>query len=478
MSQTILNQLKNPLSRKEKAAYTEWQCDFMFQRLKIGLIITAVSLLTFILLNLSIDPQRESQIAQAWLLTNIAQEIAVLCCLALLYTPIGCTYPALIFLGFSWSMALIPHAQSAQFNTAIFDLITWTLTFLGLATLVPVRWRLHLLSQIGVFLHFLVMFIWFDVRMGTLISIPDLIIYLYLFWFCVICDLAVYLYERLQQFEFQANLKLTGKNIALQAEQNKSEHLLLSLQAKHQMLQEEQEKTERLLLTLRVRHELLQAEQEKSERLLLNVLPESIANRLKQQDQIIADHFTDVTVLFADIVGFTELSTRLSATQLVTLLNDIFSIFDKLIEKQGLEKIKTIGDAYMVVAGLPTPRTDHITSIADLALDMLQAIADFNGQQHDKLNIRIGIHTGPVVAGVIGLKKFSYDLWGDTVNTASRMESHGMTGRIQVTECVYHTLKDKYLLVKRGTIQVKGKGEMTTYFLESKRQNSINVSSI
>ena len=464
----FLSKFKKPLSRIENDAYTEWQCDFMFQRLKIGLIITAISLLTFILLNLVIDPQRESQIAQAWLLTNIAQEIAVLICLILLFTPIGCTYPALIFLGFSWSMALITHFQSAQFNTAIFDIITWTLTFLGLATLVPVRWKLHLLSQIGVFAHFIVMYIWFHVRMGNLISIPDLIIYLYLFWFCVICNIGVYLYELLQKLEFKANLNLKRQNTALQAEQAKSENLLQSLQLQHLALQKEQEETERLLITLRIRHKLLCEEQEKSEQLLLNILPKSIANRLKRHDQNIADHFTDVTVLFADIVGFTQLSTSLTAAQLVNLLNNIFSAFDQLVEKYDLEKIKTIGDAYMVVAGLPIPCHDHATLTADFALDMQQAIVHFNEQNDNQLNIRIGIHTGSVIAGIIGLKKFSYDLWGDTVNIANRMESHGLAGRIQVSEIVYNLLKDKYIFIKRGQIQIKGKGEMTTYFLENK----------
>lgn len=276
------------------------------------------------------------------------------------------------------------------------------------------------------------MYVWFDIKLGALISVPDLIIYLYFFWFCVICDISVYLYERLKRTEFKAGLILQAKHIALQEEQEKSEHLLL------------------------------------------NILPESIANRLKQQNQTIADQFSEASVLFADIVDFTKLSTRLSASQLVELLNKIFSAFDKLVEKPGLEKIKTIGDAYMVVAGLPTPCKNHITQLADFALDMQQTITDFNDQYHDKLSIRIGIHTGPVVAGVIGIKKFTYDLWGDTVNIASRMESHGIAGRIQVSDSVYNALKDKYVLVKRGTIAVKGKAEMTTYFLETKRHNPIN----
>ncbi|MEG4916540.1 MULTISPECIES: adenylate/guanylate cyclase domain-containing protein [unclassified Microcoleus] len=213
----------------------------------------------------------------------------------------------------------------------------------------------------------------------------------------------------------------------------------------------------------------LRVQQEQSERLLLNILPEEIANRLKRGDSTIADTFADVTVLFADIVGFTQLSSRVSPTQLVALLNDIFSTFDNLAERHGLEKIKTIGDAYMVVGGLPIPRPDHAEAIAEMAIDMLQAITDFSNIHNQDFSIRIGINTGPVVAGVIGIKKFIYDLWGDTVNTASRMESHGLPGCIQVTETTYQQLREKYSFENRGAIEVKGKGEMTTYLLKCRK---------
>jgi len=212
----------------------------------------------------------------------------------------------------------------------------------------------------------------------------------------------------------------------------------------------------------------LQIEQEKSERLLLNILPKPIADRLKQGQSVIADSFTEVTVLFADIVDFTRLSAQMSPTELVVLLNEIFSTFDRLAEQHGLEKIKTIGDAYMVVGGLPTPRPDHAEAIAEMALDMQRAI-QFKVENGEPLRIRIGIHTGPVVAGVIGTRKFSYDLWGDTVNTASRMESHGLSGGIQVTATTHERLRDKYLFKKRGMIQVKSKGEMMTYLLLSRK---------
>ncbi|MCA1991416.1 MAG: PAS domain S-box protein [Coleofasciculus sp. S288] len=214
----------------------------------------------------------------------------------------------------------------------------------------------------------------------------------------------------------------------------------------------------------------LRREQKQTERLLLNILPAAIADRLKQQPDTIADEFAEVTVMFADIVGFTELSAQTSPTQLVGLLNAIFSEFDRLAELHGLEKIKTIGDAYMVVGGLPVPQRNHAQAIAEMALDMQAAIADFCNKTGKALSIRIGINTGPVVAGVIGIKKFSYDLWGDTVNTASRMESHGLAGQIQVSAVTYEHLREHYLLKKRGTIQVKGKGEMTTYFLIDRKE--------
>ncbi|NEP11948.1 MAG: PAS domain S-box protein [Symploca sp. SIO2C1] len=220
--------------------------------------------------------------------------------------------------------------------------------------------------------------------------------------------------------------------------------------------------------------EALQAEKEKSERLLLNILPEAIVKRLKQDhwelgksngEALIAEQFDEVTIMFADIVGFTPLSARIAPKELVNLLNHIFSLFDQLAQKHGLEKIKTIGDAYMVAGGLPVPKDNHAEAIADMALDMQQAINQFQVETGEKFAIRIGINTGPVVAGVIGIKKFIYDLWGDTVNVASRMESQGEPGSIQVSATVYERLQDKYLLEERGAIAVKGKGTMTTYWL-------------
>jgi class 3 adenylate cyclase len=216
----------------------------------------------------------------------------------------------------------------------------------------------------------------------------------------------------------------------------------------------------------------LQEEQEKSERLLLNILPKPIADQLKQEQRIIADNFAEVTVLFADIVNFTALAAKLTPAELVELLNTIFSTFDALVEQHGLEKIKTIGDSYMVVGGLPLPRPDHAEAIAEMALDMQVAIAKIDLVQFQidasPLQMRIGINTGSVGAGVIGTKKFTYDLWGDTVNTASRMESLGLPGKIQVTAATYERLKHNYQFEERGIIDVKGKGEMMTYFLQGR----------
>ena len=213
----------------------------------------------------------------------------------------------------------------------------------------------------------------------------------------------------------------------------------------------------------------LAVEQAKSERLLLNILPAPIAQQLKEEERTIADNFAEVTVMFADIVGFTELASQTRPIELVEILNVIFSEFDQLTEEHGLEKIKTIGDAYMVVGGLPVQKPNHAEAIAAMALDMQDRITEFCKDTGKALSIRIGINTGPVIAGIIGTKKFIYDLWGDTVNIASRMESHGIPGSIQVTEATYKRLRKEYLFEERGPIQVKGKGKMNCYLLKGKK---------
>jgi len=201
-----------------------------------------------------------------------------------------------------------------------------------------------------------------------------------------------------------------------------------------------------------------------NERLLLNVLPASIANKLKQQVGIIAERFDDASVLFADIVGFTPLSARLSPTELIESLNRVFSGFDELADHHKLEKIKTIGDGYMVAGGLIEQNADHLAAMAAMALAMHENVRKLNSQFGD-LSLRIGLQVGSVIAGVIGIRKFIYDVWGDTVNTASRLESHGAPGRTHVSEMVFERLQGRFAFEARGTIELKGRAPMNTYFL-------------
>ncbi len=312
------------------------------------------------------------------------------------------------------------------------DLFSWALIFIAQATLVPVRWRLHLLTQIVTFIYVFVV----NPGLGVDVMPADMAplnLYMNLFWIFGICNISVYFYDRLAQTVFQTHrqLQITNRELG------------------------------------RTNRQLEEA-QTRSERLLLNILPSTIATQLKSDTSTIAENFSEVTVLFADIVGFTQLSQTLSPIALVALLNQVFSEFDQLTDRYALEKIKTIGDAYMVVAGLPEHREDHASAIADMALDMQAAIAQLNRQTPYRLDIRVGIHTGPVVAGVIGLKKFAYDLWGDTVNMASRLESHGVPGKIQVSTSTYGCLKRHYHLQQRGTVDIKGKGPIETYWLLGK----------
>jgi guanylate cyclase len=213
----------------------------------------------------------------------------------------------------------------------------------------------------------------------------------------------------------------------------------------------------------------LRGEQQKAEELLLNILPRSIADQLKASAQPIADQFSSASILFADVVDFTPLSERLPAAEVVGILDHLFSHFDALAERYGLEKIKTIGDCYMVAAGVPTPRPDHAAALATMALDMIEAMRTSDEVGHLGLELRIGISSGPVVAGVIGRKRFLYDLWGDAVNTASRMESHGTPGRIQVTRATRELLGDDFLCEARGPIPVKGKGEVEAWYVVGRR---------
>ncbi len=211
---------------------------------------------------------------------------------------------------------------------------------------------------------------------------------------------------------------------------------------------------------------------DRSEGLLLNVLPMAIAERLKRGAGVIADSHPEVTVLFADIVDFTPFTDRTDPAQVVGVLDEIFSAFDALAQRHGLEKIKTIGDAYMVASGLPESREDHAQAMADMALEMQTEVDRIAGPLGLDLALRIGMHSGPVIAGVIGRHKFTYDLWGDTVNTASRMESHGIARRIQVTEATYRRLCDEYEFEERGEIEIKGKGRHTAYLLVGRQERA------
>jgi adenylate cyclase len=213
----------------------------------------------------------------------------------------------------------------------------------------------------------------------------------------------------------------------------------------------------------------LRVEQAKAENLLLNILPSSIADKLKAQTQPIADQFVSASILFADVVDFTPWSEQLEPADVVGYLDHLFSHFDELAERYGLEKIKTIGDCYMVAAGVPTPRPDHAPALALMALDMLEAMRSNDEVGHLGLELRVGINSGPVVAGVIGRKRFLYDLWGDAVNTASRMESHGTPGRIQITRATYELLADEFECEPRGPVAVKGKGEIEAWYLVRRR---------
>jgi adenylate cyclase len=413
----LLNQRefdRQPKTSVEQA-YQEQRRYFMLKRLGLQTWIMLLAGLTLIAFFLWISTQVEARIYAFKI--GIIVEVFILICWGLCKTPLGKSYPDLIFLSLCWSVTCVVQIDVALLLNNLEPRINfWSLMFLAQATIVPVLWQLHLVSQIGTFLCYLLLF---SIYKPTLQNSYDFYIEqcIYLFWTCVICVSSVYFYERLRQKEFQARKEL-------------------------------------------------ELAQEQSEKLLRNILPEVIAEQLKQHPATIADSFHEVTVLFADIVGFTEISAQISPAILVEVLNQIFCLFDELAEYHAVEKIKTIGDAYMAVAGLPNYRPDHAIAIANLALDMQNAIAQFNQERNQAFRIRIGISTGPVVAGVIGLKKFAYDLWGDTVNTASRMESHGIAGSIQVCTASYELLKDKYLLEKRGTIPVKGKGEMTTYLLK------------
>ena len=212
--------------------------------------------------------------------------------------------------------------------------------------------------------------------------------------------------------------------------------------------------------------------QQKSETLLLNILPKEIAAILKNESRTIADHYNQASVLFADMVGFTPLSAQLPPVEMVELLNEVFSFFDSLLDKYGVEKIRTIGDSYMVASGVPRGRSDHAQALVCMALDMQKYLALHTFRNGQRINFRIGINSGSMIAGVIGRRKFVYDVWGDAVNIASRMESHGLGGAVQITQTTYELIKDEFVCEPRGTVNVKGKGEMEVWLVKSVKENS------
>ena len=437
---TILSWLQ---SAHYHPTYKAWQRRFMAKRLSLGLKVAVFVYLTFIGLRIVRSFVFPDEWDPLWIIMAVIAEIIILSCILVLRTPLGQRYPGRVFLLVSWAITLLEQGWATLQSVAFPGLFLWTLVFMTQATLIPVRWPLHLISQLGVILYYYGV----NSLLGLAPADPAQSLWdtrqaLYLFWFCGICDVSVALYERLKYSELDAQSAL------------------------------EQEK-------------------ERSEQLLLNILPETIAKQLMaQQDttpaprspsfsritaigqyrELIADHFSDATILFADIVGFTELSSHIPAADVVSILNTIFSKFDELAELHQLEKIKTIGDAYMVVGGLPIdyPSQDHVAAIADMALNMQRVMTKFSDYYDRPLRLRIGINTGPVVAGVIGRKKFIYDLWGDAVNLASRMESQGHPDCIQVTQAVYDRLGDRYHLRERGLIDIKGKGKLMTYWLMGK----------
>lgn len=403
----------------EGIPYEVWRRQFLHKRISLGLGLGALYFTIYTVLA-AIQLHWAGVSFDVRTFVHLLTSLVMLGLLFLMQTPWGKRANALAFFGMYWSITILTNVHQTISGVVAPDLKGWTITFFGAATIVPFCWPWHLISHLGTYAYY------FGVNgaLGLQVfpaGVSSVNVLFDLIWISGLSNLVVYLYERLSYVEYETRQRL-------------------------------------------------RLEQKRSERLLLNILPASVADRLMQDHHTIADSFAEVTVLFADIVGFTRLAMQLKPTEVVDLLNQVFSMFDELAERLGLEKIKTIGDAYMVVAGLPAPRPDHVDAIADMAIAMLYALQQYNQRSGHNLRIRIGIHTGPVVAGVIGLKKFAYDLWGDTVNTASRMESHGLPDEIQVTRLTYECLKHRYILEERGRIQIKGRGEMTTYLLKGKRE--------
>lgn len=402
---------------REQEPYEQWRSRFMRRRVRLGLVLAILYFLGMTTIHL-VHSVEMGQV-QLRVCSNGLALLSLIFWQWWLKPERGQTPPqhhtTSAFLGLAWSINILTNLAQTFEGRVSPDITGWTLSFLGIAAVIPFHWPLHLLSHLGAYGYYF--------GVNTLLGLqvmPRAVgpkpLWFDLLWILLLPNLIVYLYERLSRAEFEARAQLRD-------------------------------------------------EQTRSQRLLLNILPPSVAQRLLMEHRTIADSFAEVSVLFADLVGFTRLSTTMPPTDLVDLLNQIFSRFDQLAEDYGLEKIKTIGDAYMAVAGMPELRRDHGAAAANLALAMQAAMQSLNQTHGLDIDLRIGIHTGPVVAGVIGLKKFAYDLWGDTVNVASRMESHSLPGKIQVSQSTYDCLKTTHILVPRGWIDIKGRGSMQTYWL-------------
>ncbi|MGF1515480.1 MAG: adenylate/guanylate cyclase domain-containing protein [Elainellaceae cyanobacterium] len=416
----VIADWRGKLLLEVKPSYRLWRRRFMRNRLVTAIALAVGIYITFTLLRFIATPESIRETPHWLWMAGIVQSL-LLFYLWLLHLPWGRRHPGRIFVAASLTVTLVEQVWATLNGFAHPGLRSWTLVFLVQATLLPFRWPLHLLSQLAVLGYYY--------GVNTLLGLPlandtlewNLRQTLYILWFCGVATLSVYFYERLQWQQFTTR-------------------------------------------------QALKLEKNRSEQLLLNILPQAIAEKLKRDNGTIADSFAEATVLFADIVGFTQMASAMLPHDVVELLNQIFSAFDRLADKHRLEKIKTIGDAYMVVGGIPDISQRHAEAVADMALDMRRAIVRLSQEQGRPLSIRIGINTGPVVAGVIGRKRFVYDLWGDAVNIASRMESHGEPGGIQVTEAVWLRLRDRYHFEARGLVNVKGKGDMLTYWLKGRLQ--------
>lgn len=401
------------------ASYALWQRRFMRRRLGLGMVLAFGYFATYATLDWVRIWVFHTTWVDAQAVMNLITAGALAGLLVWLQRSPRHSNLSLMFLTLSWAVSVlteIPETLRGQVNP---DISGWTMLFFAQATVIPFRWRLHLVSHLGAYAYYF--------GVNGLLGLPlfpkgtvaadvmfDMV------WISGMSLLVVYLIDQLFHTEF-------------------------------------------------VIRQQLHDERSRSQALLLNILPQSVAERLLQEHRTVADNFSEVTVLFADIVDFTQISSHMPPSHIVDLLNTIFSMFDELAEKFALEKIKTIGDAYMVVAGVPHHREDHAEAIANMALAMQDSLEKFSFYFGQPILLRIGIHTGPVVAGVIGLKKVAYDLWGDTVNTASRMESQGIPNEIQVTCTTYECLKHQFVFEERGSIAIKGKGEMVTYLLKGRK---------